>query len=226
MVQDMLNPEFYYSQYSVRNKETGNVIHKSGKFRDLTCCKDNEELLLEHEHGIPKERLVYFCIPLPGLNSWAQAATREKDLKGDNSGASGCSSGIKRAADDVDMDTKHMDTSDGNSAKRKSVESNSEGNRPSYDNDKYFPVPGETGLPCIVKIYEEEDKSDVKLNDRIEVIGFLNMDPSLEATWADSDAEDRAVHPPPSLAPRIHAILLNRLKHSNPLLRQEFSYGK
>lgn len=82
--------------------------------------------------------------------------------------------------------------------------------------NKYFPLPELGGLACIVKHYGED--GDVLVNTRIEAVGFLNLDPALEAIWQDSDAEDRAMHPPPSLVPRLHAILIRKLSHCNPAL--------
>lgn len=40
-----------------------------------------------------------------------------------------------------------------------------------------FPLPGETGPACLVKLYQGAE--DFKLNDAIEVIGILSVDPIL-----------------------------------------------
>lgn len=85
-----------------------------------------------------------------------------------------------------------------------------------YSCEKYFPLPETGGLPCIIKHYGEQE--DFLVNTRIEVIGFLSLSPALEASWQDSDAEDKALHPPPSLVPRLHAIHIRKLSHCNPLL--------
>lgn len=94
-----------------------------------------------------------------------------------------------------------------------------------YSNDKYFPFNKQSGIPCIVKVYEEEGKADLVLNERIEVIGFLSLNPALEANWENTDSEDKALHPPPSLVPRIHTISIKKLKHCNPLMNQTVPYG-
>lgn len=93
-------------------------------------------------------------------------------------------------------------------------------------NEKYFPLNERDGLPCIVKIYEKEDKCGIVLNDRIEVIGFISLNPALESTWKDCDPEHMALHPPPSLVPRIHSIRARKLVHSNPFLSQNFDSSK
>lgn len=85
-----------------------------------------------------------------------------------------------------------------------------------YDNEKYFPLAERGGLACIVKHYGEEE--EVLVNNRIEAVGFLSLSPALEASWQDCDAEDKALHPPPSLVPRLHAVQIRKMKHFNPLL--------
>lgn len=61
----------------------------------------------------------------------------------------------------------------------------------------------------------------------MEVIGVLGKDPSLaplsyhedaESQSFDTAAERKAHSPPPSLVPRLHAITIRHLPHSNPYL--------
>ncbi|KFZ59353.1 Mini-chromosome maintenance complex-binding protein, partial [Podiceps cristatus] len=96
--------------------------------------------------------------------------------------------------------------------------------------DLNFPLPGEKGPACLVKVYESWDS--FKVNDVLEVYGILSVDPVLsivnneerEATALDpmecmDTAEEQRVHSPPaSLVPRIHVILAQKLQHINPLL--------
>ncbi|KAL4232389.1 hypothetical protein ACF0H5_009957 [Mactra antiquata] len=94
--------------------------------------------------------------------------------------------------------------------------------------DLNFPLPGETGPACIVKVYDEIDK--FKVNDIVEFIGVLSVDPSL-ARFQNESSEDNSMsvmeenteelnahEPPPSLVPRLHAVLCNHLEHVNPLV--------
>eukprot|EP00053_Salpingoeca_punica_P016680 m.158461 g.158461 ORF g.158461 m.158461 type:complete len:875 (+) comp17021_c0_seq5:760-3384(+) len=86
----------------------------------------------------------------------------------------------------------------------------------------HFPLPTERGRPVLVKIYDESQS--VKVNSMVEVVGVL----SLEAPSVDNedDAADTfgfreemvAHHPPASLVARLHAVALQPLTHSHPLL--------
>lgn len=95
-----------------------------------------------------------------------------------------------------------------------------------YSVAKHFPFNEENGLSCLIKTYDNEEKSDLVLNNVIEVVGFLSLNPALEANWDDADLEDKGTHPPPSLVPRIHAIHVKKLKHCNPLIKENISCGK
>lgn len=68
----------------------------------------------------------------------------------------------------------------------------------------------------------------------VEITGYLSVDPALSCHWngnaqneneVDPDAEVLTHNPPPSLVPRIHAIHVERLKHCNPLVKQDHSAG-
>lgn len=76
------------------------------------------------------------------------------------------------------------------------------------------PPPGS----CMVYV-DGSDDGDVKLNDVVEVVGVLSRVPELAVAHLEcleshdtclSDAEALAAHPPTSLAPRLHAILLKK----------------
>lgn len=41
--------------------------------------------------------------------------------------------------------------------------------------------------------------------------------------FAETEAERKAHSPPPSLVPRLHCIIANKLTHSNPLLSSELA---
>lgn len=107
-------------------------------------------------------------------------------------------------------------------------------NIPSHplDTDLNFPLLNEGGPACLVHIYDQE--STYKVNDMVEFIGVLSVDPGL-AVFFDHDMADNAQeslgpspedlitpeeqavhHPPPSLVPRLHVLASHRLTHSNP----------
>ncbi|XP_049289151.1 mini-chromosome maintenance complex-binding protein [Anopheles funestus] len=86
------------------------------------------------------------------------------------------------------------------------------------------PIADRPGKACLVKLYSNCD--DWTLNTVIEVVGFLSVDPALDGSgdstgmdeFADDVSEHQATHPPPSLIPRLHAISVRKLSHTNPLL--------
>ncbi|PIK49481.1 putative mini-chromosome maintenance complex-binding protein [Apostichopus japonicus] len=99
--------------------------------------------------------------------------------------------------------------------------------------DLNFPLPGEKGPACLVKTYE--DKDSLKLNEMVEIIGILSVDPTLAVFPEDGSngnhadlvnpedsmdgIEEQTAHsPPPSLVPRIHVMKVTKLSHVNPLL--------
>ncbi|ERE78874.1 mini-chromosome maintenance complex-binding protein [Cricetulus griseus] len=97
--------------------------------------------------------------------------------------------------------------------------------------DLNFPLPGEKGPACLVKVYEDWDC--FKVNDVLELYGVLSVDPVLsilnneereasallDPMECTDMAEEQRVHSPPaSLVPRIHVILAQKLQHINPLL--------
>lgn len=75
-----------------------------------------------------------------------------------------------------------------------------------------------------MKLYDDVSFS---LNDVIEIVGILSVDPSLARQNANSDnnemefmdvEEDAARCPPPSLVPRLHVLTARKMPHTNPLL--------
>ena len=76
----------------------------------------------------------------------------------------------------------------------------------------------------------------MKLNDMIEVVGFLSVDPTLSGEFqpernailepeSETDVEIITHNPPPSLVPRLHAVYVKRLEHCNPLVKDSFDQG-
>lgn len=91
-----------------------------------------------------------------------------------------------------------------------------------------LPLQEEQGSPCIVHIYDSYE--NLKLNDMVEVIGVVSIQPNF-ASFPENKEEDAMVmsadnfmteeeqaahYPPTSLVPRIHCVLFQHLKHSNP----------
>ena len=110
------------------------------------------------------------------------------------------------------------------------------------DTDLNFPLPNEHGPACLVHIYDQD--STFKVNDMVEFIGVLSVDPGL-AVFSDHDMvegdvqeplgptpedlitpEEQAVHhPPASLVPRLHVLASRHLAHSNPCVPSDIKEG-
>ena len=106
------------------------------------------------------------------------------------------------------------------------------------NHDLNFPLPDENGLPCMIKVswcanvfltsssclQVYRDFEQFKVGCVVQVTGVLSVHPLLapltysEDQHLDTVAERKAHCPPPALVPRLHAINIRLLPHSNPLL--------
>ncbi|UPR02432.1 mini-chromosome maintenance complex-binding protein [Chloropicon primus] len=92
--------------------------------------------------------------------------------------------------------------------------------------------------PCLVKIYETADESGapapglegVKLNDVVEVIGVLGVDPRLALFQSgqfqegeEVTQEDLANNPPASQVPRVHVIVGRKVQCYQHLMEEKFA---
>ncbi|KAF2902596.1 hypothetical protein ILUMI_03592 [Ignelater luminosus] len=85
-----------------------------------------------------------------------------------------------------------------------------------------FPLPERSGKACHVKVYKDTDQ--IHLNNVIEMVGFLLIDPILTDVAFneefDNEMEIETHHPPPLLIPRIHCIKWRKMDYNNPLVNQ------
>lgn len=56
------------------------------------------------------------------------------------------------------------------------------------------------------------------MNEIVDVIGFLSIDPALVTVGDENMCENQADNLPPSVVPRLHAICIKQIAHCNPLL--------
>ncbi|XP_056408418.1 LOW QUALITY PROTEIN: mini-chromosome maintenance complex-binding protein [Hyla sarda] len=240
MIQDMFDPEFYMGVYETVDLGTGSRVRHLGKYRDVADCVPNHEVDFHSRGTVTLERQTFYCIPVPGESSWV------KEMYNSCSQARVCASTSytpnrqKRSLEeDVDQ-TCHPGTQHADDAQekykrleieRQEIQQRARAPIPSQSLDLYFPLPGEKGPACLVKVYENWDT--FKVNDVLEVYGILSVEPALSvlnedrdpmsslldpADCADTLEEQRAHSPPTSLVPRIHAIVIQKLPHNNPLL--------
>ncbi|KFV62861.1 Mini-chromosome maintenance complex-binding protein, partial [Dryobates pubescens] len=252
MVQDMFDPEFYMGVYETVDPNTNARVLHFGKYRDVAECG---EILLNSSQTITSERQTFYCVPVPGESAWVKEISFVTELVLSYISASQARvspstsytpSRHKRSyEEDEDMDlhpSKQKEQHMGSGSdihgcvepKRLETEA-SAGHHLTSPNcspplDLNFPLPGEKGPACLVKVYESWDS--FKVNDVLEVYGILSVDPVLSIVNNDEregsaldlmecmdTAEEQRVHSPPaSLVPRIHVILAQKLQHINPLL--------
>lgn len=258
MVQDMFDNEFYMDLYEVKNEKTGATRLCPGRYKDIAECGVGEEIITDSPRCEAGDRLTYYCIPIPGENQWVKEIYKERNPCIDEGSTSASSSRLKRYMGDEDegncgndpATSEHVSTNQNQSESMEAETSNESGENkrlrtagsermrngePSTSNqetpvtsvtDLNFPIPGMKGTPCLLKTYDDQSLS---LNDVVEVVGILSVDPSLAPTSSEQegsgecigamDVEEEAAHcPPPSLVPRIHALAVHALPHTNPIL--------
>ncbi|KAK3096183.1 hypothetical protein FSP39_024135 [Pinctada imbricata] len=218
----MFDPEFYLGLYEVRDKETNQSSMKSGKFKDIAECA----VINSYADKVGKHT---------AQPSTSQCSSRSKRSLDDNIGDSKPSVSSEDSTH-VSMETggsteQASGSGDTNMDAKKTKTHTIPESTPLSKPDLNFPLPGEDGLSCLVKIYDEVDTFAV--NDMVEFVGVLSVDPSLAnfSTSTESDGvqssvegleetmEERHAHaPPPSLVPRIHTVVSLKMNHNNPQL--------
>ncbi|XP_035256348.1 mini-chromosome maintenance complex-binding protein [Anguilla anguilla] len=237
LVQDMFDPEFYMGTYERLDPASKSKMLKFGKYKDIV------ESGVEVGNTAMLERQTFYCVPVPGESPWVKEGYASCSHASVLPSTSYTPNRHKRShEDDQDMDSQpHKqkeqaagslgETSSGDS-KRLETDTNAHTGRSQHcppHLDLNFPLPGEAGPACLVKVYEDWDR--FKVNDMLEIYGILSVDPLLSVNEEKDaglvmdpmesveTAEERRVHyPPASLVPRLHMIHAHPLQHNNPLL--------
>jgi len=242
MVQDMFDPEYYMSQYQVKNLKDGSVKMKCGRYRDVVQCGLGEEVM-DVGDSVLRERQCLYCVSPPGESGWVTDGFRRLVSPEVAPGPSGTQSlTMKRSHDNdnnlienndnaMEMDTVTVTGGTENNKKQKSNEkvevptipANESVSKNNVDikNKLNLPLPSANGKACIVKLYNLRD-GDIKLHDLVEFIGVISLDPAIAANDNDDDEMMSSTPslPPPSLVPRLHVLSFKQLKHNNPLVPQ------
>ncbi|XP_072742432.1 mini-chromosome maintenance complex-binding protein [Anoplolepis gracilipes] len=225
MVQDMYDPEYFFKQYEVKNTKTGQSDIRCGMYTDAARCSSHEEISFGSNKNEHSERQTYIVMSIPGLNKWAREQSKYTEVNIQNSNSITRNDNMnKRSLDDTD-DLEKMDCSEPVTKKEKILTDNNDTNMSSgpskvqnilsEEHILNFPIPIDEGKVCIVKIY---DGTTLKLNEVVEIIGFISLDPMLSTITCSEDdmneAEVSTHNPPASLVPRLHAIKLVKLTKS------------
>ncbi|XP_048360972.1 mini-chromosome maintenance complex-binding protein isoform X1 [Sphaerodactylus townsendi] len=250
MIQDMFDPEFYMNIYEAVDTHTKTHVMHFGKYRDIAECGLHQEIDLNSTKTVTAERQTFYCVPVPGESAWVKETYASMSQARVCPSTSYTPSRHKRSyEEDEDMELhpskqreQHLgirstaDIHGSGEPKRLETEASATHQMISLNCspplDLNFPLPGEKGPACLVKMYGNWDH--FKVNDVLEVYGILSVDPVLNilntedrensSSPVDSmdcmdTVEEQRVHSPPaSLVPRIHVILAQKLQHINPLL--------
>ncbi|XP_063363784.1 mini-chromosome maintenance complex-binding protein [Cydia amplana] len=236
MIQDMHNPEFYFEQFEVYNSETNEVRSKSGKYRDTANILENEKI--NYANNLQSgQRQTMVVVSMPGLNEWAQQLEDSRNhlnhlkQQPNTSKRLTSSTKLKRSYDETEDDAMEVEQEVTHKEPRIKEAEAVAANVVSREHLLNFPLPDVPSQSCIVKVYTEDNQ--LKLNEMIEVVGFLSVDPALSGEFqpetdplinpqGENEAEAITLNPPPSLVPRLHAVCVRKLEHCNPLVEGEF----
>uniref|UniRef100_A0A182N9L8 Mini-chromosome maintenance complex-binding protein n=1 Tax=Anopheles dirus TaxID=7168 RepID=A0A182N9L8_9DIPT len=241
MLQDMQDPECYLERYGVRSKADGSLVRQqNGKYRDILVCNGATETVdngAATEDSTFGERRSMFVVTIPGQNRWAEECERERNgamravrPEEAQDGDGERSARVKRAHDDDDA--MEVEPAEPGAVKKRPASDTTKGGSSSSTTGSVLsadyllnsPIAERPGKACLVKLYSNYD--DWTLNTVVEVVGFLSVDPALDGSgdctgmdeFVDEVSEHQATHPPPSLIPRLHAVCVRKLSHTNPLL--------
>lgn len=235
LIQDMFDPEFYMGVYETADLSTKNKVLKCGKYRDVA----DSGIDFNSEKTVTAERQTFYCVPIPGENHWVKdcyaassqarvvPSTSYTPIRQKRSYEEDEGDAMDTQQTDPQAQTEHYGNGD---CKRQETEAPSHQPSTTAPLDLNFPLPGEKGPSCLVKVYEDWDK--FKVNDMLEVYGVLSVSPALSALADEKEncalldpsdsmetAEEQRVHcPPASLVPRLHVLHAQPLCHNNPLL--------
>lgn len=234
-IQDMFDPEFYMGAYETVDPSTQARTLRCGKYKDVTECGVD----FSSSNAVTSERQTFYCVPIPGENPWVKEKYAGDSQARVVASTSYVPSRQKRSHEDDeddDMDMQPQKQREPHAAAAVTEQGPGDGRcqeaaaPPGLDLN--FPLPGERGPACLVKVYENWD--GFKLNETLEVFGILSVSPALSVLADEKDAssalldpmegvesaeEQRAHCPPASLVPRLHMLHARRPPpHHDPLL--------
>ena len=220
MVQDMFDPEYFMAEYQVRLPGGGLEV-RSGRWRDTVECGPGEELVGDCREEL-RERQCFYCVSPPGEAAWVMdyQARLARGGPGPSWSQASCNKRARDGDEEEEVNTE-METDSGSvqevSKRQKSVATTDSLKKSSSPANLNLPLPSSKGRACIVKLYDVKD-GDLKLQDLVEFVGVLSLDPSLASGDTDEEMSLSPALPPPSLVPRLHVLTFSLLQHSNPLL--------
>ncbi|TGZ59857.1 hypothetical protein CRM22_008849 [Opisthorchis felineus] len=200
MVQDMFGIELFMDEFSLSGSGD-NRVH-SFRFRDFSS---DEVYSSEPENVKFGERQSAYVVPVPGESSWVR---RTRASKCKYTPAVQLIGNKRAIGDDEELPIEPK------KAKGTSADTSTSKPKPR----KQFPLTEEeeeesrTGV--LVRLYGEEQDT-LKINEVVEVFGILEHTRLGSIMVQDEFAQDAKGSEP---IPRVHAVIIRRLKHNNPCL--------
>ena len=253
MIQDMFEPEYYLSRYETIDTRNGTKEANLGLYRDVACYKPGHDVNMNSSQNVTRERQCFYCVPIPGETTWAKRTyskasgpCNSKSDFTDTKRTGMLKRGLNELQDSSDVGQTHSENmmlegcsneAEANSDKKKTKSDRHEDSENTSRNitvgnaDLNFPLPDEKGVACMVKVYDESET--YKVNDIVEFVGILSVDPQLTQFQNQSDSsavnimeveEDNPHSLPSSVVPRLHAVVSLKLEHSNPCLSTVVSH--
>ncbi|KAL1337427.1 hypothetical protein HN51_032095 [Arachis hypogaea] len=231
MIQDMLGNEFYVGAYK------DGAVWRTNKFMDVSQFPIGPSA----DTRIWERRLLY-CVPVPGLNSWAQIPSEavtdqcmgwksEQREKRPRAEAECSDMTVSSEEDQGSPTTKKM-----REGEQPSLASQSRESEIASSSFSPAPVPEGNSLHCLVKVYDSPE-SELKLNEIFEFVGILTSDPEIQEDNVDNDlsnefCEDPLRHfPPNKVVPRFHCFVHRKLAahdflQNNPIIEPKLDMVK
>ena len=237
MVQDVQDPEFYVGAYE-EVSPTGEARLRTGKYRDMLDVQPN--CTVRPRDDCTWQRTPVVCVPIPMQSEWARRENAASDAAPMLVGGAGVRKSTKRGAADAEAAKPEFEDMDmeGDAPPKKTRHplSGSEtregcvpcapGEARAGDGVADDPWSRATIGSCLVKLYDQADECELKVNDVVEIFGVFELDIEPEGVVPlgasgvqEMVAEERALRPPPSAQPRLHCILFRKLPaQHHPLL--------
>ncbi|KAI4372896.1 hypothetical protein MLD38_011077 [Melastoma candidum] len=206
MIQDMLGNEFYAGAFK------DGSLWRTNKYVDVS-----QYLMGSSPDMLIWERHLFYCVPIPGLNSWAEEST---DVAISQPMGSTPEPREKRPRDENEA-MREMDESLETSPGSKRMRNDSHPSHSQMEEAAALSTCGAGALPkteadsfsCLVKIYDNSD-SELRLNDVFEFVGVLTFGSECQADndeTMDGFSGELSVHMPPGKVPRLHCIIHRKL---------------
>ncbi|KAG7229943.1 hypothetical protein INR49_009663 [Caranx melampygus] len=224
LIQDMFDPEFFMGVYETIDPSSKAKVLRCGKYKDVTECG-------KHRDCRETDFLLYAsCSQARVVPSTSYVPSRQKRSYEEDDDMDDMDTQPQKQREPHTGPHSPAEQHGNGDCKRQETEAPSSQVASASHLDLNFPLPGEKGPSCLVKVYEDWDS--FKLNDTLEIYGILSVSPALSALADEKDAsslldptesmetaEEQRVHSPPaSLVPRLHMLYAKPLPYNNPLL--------